>query len=95
MKIDRIGSLFKKNFDGPAWHGPAVMKPNFPPASDWNTALTKLKEIQVKLIASLKTFPEYKLFTAVPSCKNDFYTLLHGIVQHDIYHLRQIAFLKK
>lgn len=68
---------------------------NFPPAIDWHSALAQLKESQVKLLDALKTFPEEKLFNTVPTRKYDFYTLLHGIAQHDIYHTGQIILLKK
>ncbi len=68
---------------------------NFPAATNWDEAMNKLKESQIKLLAALKTFPEERLFMIVPSRKYDFYTLLHGIVQHDIYHTGQIILLKK
>lgn len=68
---------------------------NFPQATDWPSALAQLKESQVKLLTTLKTFPEEKLFNTVPTRKYDFYTLLHGIAQHDIYHTGQIILLKK
>jgi len=68
---------------------------NFPPSTNWNVTMNELKQSQIKLLAALKAFPEEKLFTIVPSRKYDFYTLLHGIVQHDIYHTGQIILLKK
>lgn len=68
---------------------------NFPSLTDWNSAVDKLKESQTNLLTALKAFPESKLFTTVPTRKYDFYTMLHGIVQHDVYHTGQIILLKK
>ena len=68
---------------------------NFPKTTYWTMALDKLRESQAKLLAALKTFPEDKLFTIVATRNYDFYTLLHGIIQHDIYHTGQIVLLKK
>lgn len=68
---------------------------NFPSANDWATALNNLNQSQANLLATLKTFPAGKLFSIVPTRKYDFYTMLHGIIQHDIYHTGQIILLKK
>jgi len=68
---------------------------NFPAATDWKSTLENLKKSQTILIAAIRAFPENKLFTTVPTRKYDFYTMLHGIVQHDIYHTGQIILLKK
>ena len=144
MEKNNIAILLEKTFNGPAWHGPAVMEAlqdispqsvfneiagshsiielvlhmttwrnfttkrlegnneyevseedNFPKATDWGGALRALKQSHTDLTAALKSFPENKLFTTVPTRKYDFYTLLHGIIQHDIYHTGQIVLLKK
>ena len=68
---------------------------NFPKATDWGSAMNNLKQSQENLLSALRKFPEDKLFTTVPTRKYDFYTLLHGIIQHDIYHAGQIVLLKK
>lgn len=68
---------------------------NFPVATDWQKTLDDLKKSQEALLAALKAFPENKLFTTVPTRTYDFYTMLHGIIQHDIYHIGQIILLKK
>jgi uncharacterized damage-inducible protein DinB len=70
---------------------------NFPKPSSWDDAIAGLKASQVGLVAAMKNFPEDRLGEIVPSKvhKYTYYTLLHGIIQHDIYHLGQIAILKK
>lgn len=70
---------------------------NFPKPGTWEEALKKLNESQFELIAAAKKFPEEKLGDLCPSNvhKYTYYTLLHGLTQHDVYHLGQIALLKK
>jgi uncharacterized damage-inducible protein DinB len=80
---------------------------DWPPVGDptperWIEAREKLELAHRLLVSAVKEFPEPQLF--VPS--NDardrelgvgitYYELLHGIVQHDVYHAGQIAILKK
>jgi uncharacterized damage-inducible protein DinB len=70
---------------------------NFPRNGTWEEALKNLRESQKSLIEAAKRFPEDRLGDLVPSKtqKYTYYTLLHGILQHDIYHLGQIAYIKK
>jgi uncharacterized damage-inducible protein DinB len=68
---------------------------NFPKGTDWAAALNTLQQSQSELLKALNSFPEEKLVKIVPTRTYDFYTLLHGIIQHDIYHLGQIVLLKK
>jgi hypothetical protein len=70
---------------------------NFPKPGKWEDAVKKLIESQRELIVAAKNFPIEKLGDLCPSNvhKYTYYTLLHGITQHDAYHLGQIALLKK
>jgi uncharacterized damage-inducible protein DinB len=70
---------------------------NFPAVSDWAQAVRDLYEGHEKLIALLRIFPPVKLFEIVPhaSYRYTFYTLLQGIIHHDIYHIGQISLIKK
>ena len=70
---------------------------NFPPASTLSEAIRQLKESQELLLQAAKKFPDERLGELVPSKtqRYTYYTLLHGIAHHDIYHLGQIALLKK
>lgn len=40
-------------------------------------------------------FPDSRLTETVPGRDYDFYFLLHGVVQHTLYHAGQIAVLKR
>ncbi|MBZ5682304.1 MAG: DinB family protein [Acidobacteriia bacterium] len=55
-------------------------------------ALTRTHETLVKTVASL---PDSRLRDRVPGKRYDFYFMLHGAVQHELYHAGQIAILKK
>ncbi len=70
---------------------------NFPAGGTWDAALDDLNESQQALVEITKAFPEHRLGELVPSKtqKYTYYTLLHGIIQHDIYHLGQIAYINK
>lgn len=72
---------------------------NFPaPGSDsWSDVLRQLEKSQQELIEAARIFPEERLSDLVPnsSFKYTYYTLLHGIVHHDIYHIGQIQLILK
>ncbi len=51
-----------------------------------------------ELIAAVEKFPEKSLTKPVPGKKGahyNFYYMLHGVLQHELYHAGQIALLKK
>lgn len=61
----------------------------------WRLALQRLEDAHRRLVARARRFPERKLSARVPGRKYNFYVLLHGTVQHNLYHAGQIALLKK
>ncbi|MEL7530411.1 MAG: DinB family protein [Bacteroidota bacterium] len=73
---------------------------NFPPtpavnAENWQHTLAKLKESSVRLSEKIGSYTDEKLQEKVPNREYDFYKLMHGIVQHDLYHGGQLILLKK
>ena len=68
---------------------------NFPQSEDWGLAIEIIKKSQTDLLDALKKFPIERLAETVPSRGYDFYTMLHGIIQHDTYHIGQVVLLKK
>jgi uncharacterized damage-inducible protein DinB len=73
-----------------------------PTAERWQAALTRLQSAHDELIAAVKALPESRLYEATNDTRSaplgtgvSYYVLLHGIVQHDVYHAGQIALLKK
>jgi len=76
---------------------------NFPSIPDrsesaWDKALAELRRVHEHLIATVAAFPESRLEEIVPGKEGSHYTfyyMLHGVVQHELYHAGQIALLKK
>jgi uncharacterized damage-inducible protein DinB len=68
----------------------------------WRAALHQLQHAHERLVDAVRAFPEAKLDEASNdlrkpgvSAGDSYYVLLHGVVQHDVYHSGQIALLKK
>jgi uncharacterized damage-inducible protein DinB len=68
----------------------------------WQQAIGRLEAAHEDLIAVVKTLPDAKLYEPTNDTRSgplgtgvSHYVLLHGIVQHDVYHAGQIALLKK
>jgi uncharacterized damage-inducible protein DinB len=73
-----------------------------PSPARWADALDKLQAAHERLEADVRAFPESRLFEPTNDPRNrelgtgvSYYTLLHGIAQHDVYHAGQIAILKR
>ena len=61
----------------------------------WKKGLKKLDATQKEIIDLVQKLDENVLTDQVAERKYDVRYLLNGIVQHDIYHLGQIAYVKK
>ncbi len=59
------------------------------------TLLMELSLSQDELMRELNTKEDEFLRLMVPGSEYDYYTLIHGIIQHDLYHTGQIMILKK
>jgi len=78
---------------------------NFPPVVDasegaWKRALEHARKAHEELVEAVAAFPDERLSEKVPGKSNEpdwynFYYMLHGVVQHELYHAGQIALLKK
>jgi uncharacterized damage-inducible protein DinB len=76
---------------------------NFPPVTDaseaaWRKALAQVRRDHEKLVAAVASLPDSRLGDVVPGKEGahyTFYYMLHGVVQHELYHAGQIALLKK
>lgn len=62
---------------------------------EWETLQMELTLSHDELMTGLEEKDDNFLLEIVPGAEYDFYTLLHGIIHHDIYHCGQIAILKK
>lgn len=70
---------------------------NFPKREDWDNVLHELEESQQQLLDLIEKFPVYKLSELVPVSEQNYtyYTLLNGIIHHDVYHAGQIMLIRK
>ena len=76
---------------------------NFPAvknASDaaWREALAQVRRVHEDLVKTVAALPDSRLDEVVPGKEGAYYTfyyMLHGVVQHELYHAGQIALLKK
>ncbi|MDA2913007.1 DinB family protein [Acidobacteriia bacterium AH_259_A11_L15] len=73
---------------------------DWPPVRDtreaaWRETLNKLRRGHQELRQVVAGFPDDRLPETVPGKDYSFYGMLHGVVQHDLYHAGQIVLLKK
>ncbi len=61
----------------------------------WRKAVARAKRTHDVLVKTVAALPESRLRERVPGKKYDFYFMLHGVAQHELYHAGQIAVLKK
>jgi uncharacterized damage-inducible protein DinB len=61
----------------------------------WQATIGKLNRKHDELLAAITAMPDSGLAEQVPGKDYDFYFMLHGAVQHALYHAGQIALLKK
>jgi uncharacterized damage-inducible protein DinB len=71
---------------------PLVRKPT---EAAWRKTVAQAKRTHDTLVKTVAALPESRLRERVPGKKYDFYHLLHGVAQHELYHAGQIAILKK
>jgi len=73
---------------------------NFPPApkptaAAWRKAIAHVKRTHETLVRTVARLDEQRLLDRVPGKRYNFYYMLHGVAQHELYHAGQIALLKK
>jgi uncharacterized damage-inducible protein DinB len=66
-----------------------------PTESAWHEAVAAAKRTHDTLVETVAAVSDKRLWDQVPGKRYDFYHMLHGIAQHELYHAGQIAILKK
>jgi len=66
-----------------------------PTEGSWRKAVAATKRTHDTLVKTVAALPDSRLGERCPGKRYDFYHLLHGIAQHELYHAGQIAILKK
>lgn len=61
----------------------------------WQITLQQLEDSQEKWLTFLESFREDDFSKVYPNNQVNYYEHIHGIIQHDAYHLGQIVFLVK
>jgi len=71
--------------------------PPQPKASEanWQAALNQLDRSLEGLVNSMRGMKAKKLDEIVPGRTFNFYVMLHGVMQHDLYHSGQVMMLRK
>jgi uncharacterized damage-inducible protein DinB len=83
--------------------GKVINTPNhnyFEPVVDiseksWENTLSKLEQSQQQWLLFLSNYDEAEFDTIYPNNNLNYYEHIHGIIQHDAYHLGQINILTK
>lgn len=73
---------------------------NFPPALDtsdaaWQETMRSLDASHRSLRDGIKKIDDARLEETAPGTDYSIYVLLHGVIQHNLYHAGQISLLKK
>jgi uncharacterized damage-inducible protein DinB len=73
---------------------------NFPPITDeseanWQQSLKQMEEAEIALRNLILNTPESRLDESAGPGGNNVYVLLHGVVQHSLYHAGQIMLMKR
>ena len=71
---------------------PLVTKPT---EAAWRKAVAETKRTHDNFVRIVAALPDSRLRERVPGKRYDFYHMLHGLAQHELYHAGQIAILKK
>jgi len=71
---------------------PLVVRPT---EAAWRRAVATTKRTHDTLVRAVAALTDSRLQDRVPGKRYNFYHMLHGIAQHELYHAGQIALLKK
>jgi uncharacterized damage-inducible protein DinB len=64
-------------------------------AESWSRSLEQIRKARARLRGVVEKLSDAQLEDIVPGKDHSVYVMLHGGVQHDLYHAGQIAVLKK
>lgn len=76
----------------PEWNFPPVTRTT--PAA-WKATLRRLARTQLKFRAAVAAFPAARLGRKRPGVDHSWNVLIHGQIQHQLYHAGQIALLRR
>jgi len=88
-RIEKDGAMALAAFEKMDWR---LINPKL---HTWKKGLAEFKAIHKKIIALLRKKDDAFLMEIVDYRKYNFRFLLNGMIEHNIYHLGQIAYLNK
>ena len=98
-EVERIREQHTRAFTGPAWPGPAVFEVlravRATTAVAWRRALALLRRRHRALQGALAGLSERHLEQRATGQSYTVYVMVHGEIQHALYHAGQIALLRK
>lgn len=68
---------------------------DLPPGETWDQTVGRLERKYVELLAAIEATPDSRLAESVSGMEYNVYVLLHGVLQHTLYHAGQIAMLRR
>lgn len=66
-----------------------------PNEEEWLDLINEFKESQIRLIELVESLNDELLKKQIPNRKYNYYFLIEGILQHDIFHFGQIAMIHR
>jgi uncharacterized damage-inducible protein DinB len=109
--LPNVHSIWELVLHIAAWDGAALRRlgghksqpsgaDNFPPVprvtnAAWRKAIAATRLTHEALVKTVSALPDERLRDRVPGKRYNFWHMLHGVVQHELYHAGQIAVLKK
>jgi uncharacterized damage-inducible protein DinB len=109
--LKKVHSIWELVLHVAAWDGAALQRlsgskcqpkgaANFPPVTNptpaaWRNAVAEMTRTHQSLVKTVAGLSDSRLRDRVPGKRYDFYHMLHGMAQHELYHAGQIAILKK
>ncbi|MFL6442481.1 MAG: DinB family protein [Candidatus Sulfotelmatobacter sp.] len=109
--IENVHSIWELLLHVAVWDGAALTRlagskcqptgdANFPRVTRpteaaWRKAVSDAKRTHDKLVRTVSGLSDERLRDRVPGKRYNFYHMLHGIAQHELYHAGQMAILKK
>ncbi len=109
--IDHAHSIWELTLHIAAWQGAVRTRiggkavelsdeQDWPPVTDtgkaaWERAVRSLRDAYEQLRDAVAALDDLKLLAPVPGRDYNIYFLVHGVIQHNLYHAGQIAILKK
>lgn len=85
-----------------AWGKAVAVTPeqDWPPVTDtstdgWKRGLEQMRASRARLRSAVEKLSDAQLDDIAPGKDHSIYVMLHGGIQHDLYHAGQIAVLKK